>query len=39
MGRVAYAVDQRGHGDSEWVADGAYSFPISPPMRARSPTR
>ena len=26
MGRVAYAVDQRGHGDSEWVADGAYSF-------------
>ena len=27
MGRVAYAVDQRGHGNSEWVADGAYSFP------------
>ena len=27
FGRVAYAVDQRGHGDSEWVADGAYSFP------------
>src|SRR5438552_6695221 len=27
MGRVAYAVDQRGHGDSEWVEDGAYSFP------------
>ena len=26
MGRVAYAVDQRGHGDSEWVADGAYDF-------------
>ena len=25
MGRVAYAVDQRGHGDSEWVADGAYA--------------
>jgi pimeloyl-ACP methyl ester carboxylesterase len=25
-GWVAYAVDQRGHGDSEWVADGAYSF-------------
>ena len=23
---VAYAVDQRGHGDSEWVADGAYAF-------------
>jgi pimeloyl-ACP methyl ester carboxylesterase len=27
LGRTAYAVDQRGHGDSEWVADGAYSFP------------
>jgi len=27
MGRVAYAVDQRGHGDSEWVADGAYQYP------------
>ena len=26
MGRVAYAVDQRGHGDSEWVADGAYQY-------------
>jgi pimeloyl-ACP methyl ester carboxylesterase len=25
-GMTAYAVDQRGHGDSEWVADGAYSF-------------
>ncbi len=25
-GRVAYAVDQRGHGDSEWIADGAYAF-------------
>jgi pimeloyl-ACP methyl ester carboxylesterase len=25
-GSVAYAVDQRGHGDSEWVADGAYAF-------------
>jgi pimeloyl-ACP methyl ester carboxylesterase len=25
-GWVAYAVDQRGHGDSEWVADGAYAF-------------
>lgn len=23
----AYALDQRGHGDSDWVADGAYSFP------------
>ena len=27
MGRVAYAIDQRGHGDSEWVTDGAYNFP------------
>jgi pimeloyl-ACP methyl ester carboxylesterase len=26
LGRVAYAVDQRGHGDSEWVGDGAYDF-------------
>jgi pimeloyl-ACP methyl ester carboxylesterase len=26
LGRVAYAVDQRGHGDSEWIADGAYTF-------------
>ena len=26
MGRIAYAVDQRGHGDSEWVADGAYQY-------------
>lgn len=25
-GWTAYTVDQRGHGDSEWVADGAYSF-------------
>ena len=25
-GWVAYAVDQRGHGDSEWVKDGAYAF-------------
>lgn len=25
-GSVAYALDQRGHGDSEWVADGAYDF-------------
>jgi pimeloyl-ACP methyl ester carboxylesterase len=24
-GWTAYAVDQRGHGDSEWIADGAYS--------------
>src|SRR5882757_4223298 len=26
MGRTAYAVDQRGHGDSEWVQDGAYQY-------------
>jgi pimeloyl-ACP methyl ester carboxylesterase len=26
MGRVAYAVDQRGHGDSEWIQGGAYDF-------------
>jgi pimeloyl-ACP methyl ester carboxylesterase len=26
LGRTAYAVDQRGHGDSEWVSDGAYGF-------------
>ena len=26
MGRTAYAVDQRGHGDSEWVKDGAYQY-------------
>ena len=27
MGRVAYAVDQRGHGDSEWIAGGGgYDF-------------
>lgn len=25
-GMTAYAVDQRGHGDSEWVKSGAYSF-------------
>jgi len=25
-GWTAYAIDQRGHGDSEWVADGAYSW-------------
>jgi pimeloyl-ACP methyl ester carboxylesterase len=25
-GHTAYAVDQRGHGDSDWIADGAYSF-------------
>jgi pimeloyl-ACP methyl ester carboxylesterase len=26
LGRVGYAVDQRGHGDSEWMANGAYGF-------------
>lgn len=25
-GRVAYALDQRGHGDSDWIASGAYIF-------------
>src|SRR5262249_18122130 len=25
-GWIAFAVDQRGHGDSEWVASGAYAF-------------
>ena len=25
-GMAAYTVDQRGHGDSEWIADGAYGF-------------
>jgi pimeloyl-ACP methyl ester carboxylesterase len=25
-GRIAFAVDQRGHGDSDWVEDGAYTF-------------
>src|SRR5262249_35647671 len=25
-GSVAYAFDQRGHGDSEWVPDGHYAF-------------
>jgi pimeloyl-ACP methyl ester carboxylesterase len=25
-GMAAYAVDQRGHGFSEWIADGAYGF-------------
>jgi pimeloyl-ACP methyl ester carboxylesterase len=27
LGCVAYAIDQRGHGDSEWIADGSYDFP------------
>lgn len=26
-GWTAYAIDQRGHGDSEWVKDGSYNFP------------
>jgi pimeloyl-ACP methyl ester carboxylesterase len=25
-GHTAYALDQRGHGDSDWIADGAYEF-------------
>ena len=25
-GHMAYALDQRGHGDSDWVASGAYAF-------------
>ena len=25
-GNTAYALDQRGHGDSDWVANGAYEF-------------
>jgi pimeloyl-ACP methyl ester carboxylesterase len=25
-GQTAYALDQRGHGDSEWVDDGSYAF-------------
>lgn len=24
---IAYALDQRGHGDSDWIASGAYTFP------------
>jgi len=26
-GMTAYALDQRGHGDSDWIASGAYTFP------------
>ena len=26
FGMTAYAIDQRGHGDSEWVPSGAYAF-------------
>jgi pimeloyl-ACP methyl ester carboxylesterase len=25
-GHIAYALDQRGHGDSDWIDDGAYLF-------------
>src|ERR1051325_11049392 len=25
-GATAYALDQRGHGDSEWIAQGCYAF-------------
>jgi pimeloyl-ACP methyl ester carboxylesterase len=25
-GMTAYALDQRGHGDSDWIVDGAYAF-------------
>lgn len=25
-GHMAYALDQRGHGDSDWIANGAYEF-------------
>jgi pimeloyl-ACP methyl ester carboxylesterase len=25
-GHMAYALDQRGHGDSDWIASGAYEF-------------
>jgi pimeloyl-ACP methyl ester carboxylesterase len=25
-GHTAYALDQRGHGDSDWIANGAYEF-------------
>lgn len=27
QGHVAYALDQRGHGDSDWPQSGGYSFP------------
>jgi pimeloyl-ACP methyl ester carboxylesterase len=26
-GSVAYALDQRGHGDSDWIVEGSYAFP------------
>ena len=36
-GAMAYALDQRGHGDSEWVADGAYAFADFAADARRSP--
>jgi pimeloyl-ACP methyl ester carboxylesterase len=46
-GSTAYALDQRGHGDSEWIADGSYAFAdyaddaraVSDALAARSGTR
>jgi len=26
-GHIAYAIDQRGHGDSDWIESGDYTFP------------
>lgn len=37
-GMTAYAVDQRGHGDSDWIDSGAYGFADYGPTPARSPT-
>jgi pimeloyl-ACP methyl ester carboxylesterase len=46
-GSTAYALDQRGHGDSDWIADGSYAFAdyaddaraVSDALAARSGTR
>jgi pimeloyl-ACP methyl ester carboxylesterase len=46
-GSTSYALDQRGHGDSEWIADGSYAFAdyaddaraVSDALAARSGTR
>ena len=46
-GALAYAMDQRGHGDSEWVAGGHYAFAdfaadaaaVARTLRERSATR
>jgi pimeloyl-ACP methyl ester carboxylesterase len=46
-GALAHALDQRGHGDSEWVADGHYAFAdfaadaaaVAHTLRQRSGTR